>query len=95
MLLVEIEKPGNEPLSIWFTALRDWLDANCCTPAIFMRSGRLIDRLIYRVSFDDTTLAHRFVREFARYSPSVRRATSYERDQLRALNANTTEAVAE
>ncbi|HWB47579.1 MAG TPA: hypothetical protein VG651_00600 [Stellaceae bacterium] len=87
MLLVEIEKPENEPLSVWFSTLRDWLDANHCAPSVFARSGRRIDRLIYRISFDDTARAHQFTTVFARYSPVVRRATPFERDQLRAMAA--------
>jgi hypothetical protein len=85
MLLVEIEKPENETLANWFSQLRDWLDANRCAPSIFARAGRRIDRLIYRISFDDAARAHRFAREFARYSPTIRRAAAFERDQLRAM----------
>ena len=87
MLLVEIEKPESEPLSVWFSALRSWLDANHCAPSVFARSGRRIDRLIYRVSFDDATRAHHFTQAFAHYAPMVRRATPFERDQLRAMAA--------
>jgi hypothetical protein len=87
MLLVEIEKPENEPLSAWFSELRSWLDANHCTPSVFARSGRCIDRLIYRISFDDATRAHQFTLEFARYAPTVRRATPFEREQLGAMAA--------
>ena len=87
MLLVEIEKPANEPLSAWFSELRDWLDENRCTPAIFRPAGRRIDGLIYRISFDNAALAHRFSMSFKRYSPTVRRATPFERDQLRAMSA--------
>jgi transposase len=86
MLLVEIEKPEKEPLSRWFSELRDWLDANHCASSSFTRSGRRLDRLIYRISFDDTALAHRFLAAFARYSPTIRRATPFERDQLRAMS---------
>ncbi|HVH80473.1 MAG TPA: hypothetical protein VM782_13845 [Stellaceae bacterium] len=87
MLLVEIEKPENEKLSEWFSELRSWLDANRCSPSIFMRVGRRIDRLIYRISFNDAVRAHQFSVEFARYAPIVRRATPFERDQLRAMAA--------
>jgi hypothetical protein len=85
MLLVEIEKPANEPLSMWFSELRGWLDANHCMPAVFALSGRRIDGLIYRISFDNAAQAHRFSLAFKRYSPVVRRATPFERDQLRAM----------
>jgi transposase len=87
MLLVEIEKPEREPLSAWFSALRSWLDANHCAPSVFARTGRRIDRLIYRISFDDTTRAHQFTQAFSQYAPTVRRATPFEREQLRAMAA--------
>ena len=87
MLLVEIEKPESEPLSAWFSTLRSWLDANHCAPSVFARSGRCIDRLIYRISFDDTTRAHQFTQAFSQYGPMVRRATPFEREQLRAMTA--------
>jgi hypothetical protein len=86
MLLVEIEKPENEPLSAWFSQLRDWLDHNRCTPAVFTRVGRRIDRLIYHISFDDAARAHQFSLCFARYAPTVRRATAFEREQLRTMS---------
>jgi transposase len=85
MLLVEIEKPENEPLSAWFSGLRDWLDANHCVPSVFAQTGRRIDRLIYRISFDDAALAHQFSVAFRRYSPTIRRANPFERDQLRKM----------
>jgi CRISPR/Cas system endoribonuclease Cas6 (RAMP superfamily) len=85
MLLVEIEKPENEPLSVWFSTLRAWLDENRCNPTLFARSGRRIDRLIYRISFDDAVLAHQFCQAFKEYEPAVRRATAFERDQLRSM----------
>lgn len=85
MLLVEIEKPANVPLSAWFSELRDWLDANHCTPSVFSPNGRRIDGLIYRISFDNAAFAHRFSVKFRRYSPIVRRATPFEREQLNAM----------
>ena len=91
MLLVEIEKPEKEPLSQWFSGLRDWLDANHCTSSTFAPSGRRLDRLIYRISFDDAALAHRFLLGFSRYSPTIRRATTFERDQLRVMAATAPE----
>ena len=92
MLLVEIEKPANEPLSTWFSELRDWLDANHCVPSVFALSGRRIDGLIYRISFDNAAQAHRFSLAFKRYSPVVRRATPFEREQLCKMSAAATEA---
>jgi hypothetical protein len=82
MLLIEIEKPENEPLSAWFSELRDWLDANQCASSMFARTGRRLDRLIYRISFENSALARQFSAEFARYSPTIRRAMPFERDSL-------------
>jgi hypothetical protein len=88
VLLVEIEKPENETLASWFSELRDWLDLNRCSPAVFARAGRRVDRLIYRISFDAAAQAHQFSVHFARYSPTIRRATPVERDQLRTMEAS-------
>jgi hypothetical protein len=87
MLLVEIEKPENEPLAAWFSGLREWLDLNHCAPSAFVHSGRRLDRLIYRLSFDDAAQAHLFSVQFARYSPTIRSASPFEHDQLRAMAA--------
>ncbi len=84
MLLVEIEKPENETLAAWFSQLRIWLDINRCEPLIFTQAGRRLDRLIYRISFEDIVQAQQFMMAFARYAPTVRRTTSSEREQLRA-----------
>ena len=85
MLLVEIEKPENETLAAWFSGLRDWLDVNRCQPLSFVQAGRRLDRLIYRISFEEAAQAHKFLQQFARYSPTARRATPYERGQLKPL----------
>jgi hypothetical protein len=92
MLLVEIEKPENETLAAWFSDLRAWLDANHFEPSVFMRAGRRLDRLVYRISFETAADAHLFSRAFSRYAPAVRRATPFERNQLRALAATSTAA---
>lgn len=84
MLLVEIEKPENETLAAWFSELRMWLDVNHCEPLIFAQVGRRLDRLIYRISFDNAAQMRHFTTKFARYAPTVRRTTSFERAQLRA-----------
>jgi hypothetical protein len=92
MFLVEIEKPENETLGSWFSELRDWLDVNHCEPAIFALTGRRLDRLIYRISFDSASLARQFTERFARYAPTVRRATAYERAQVLSVAAPPVEA---
>jgi hypothetical protein len=83
VLLVEIEKPANETLGAWFSELRNWLDLNHFEPVIFAQAGRRLDRLIYRISFETAAQAQKFSERFAKYSPTTRRATSYERGQLR------------
>jgi CRISPR/Cas system endoribonuclease Cas6 (RAMP superfamily) len=88
MLLVEIEKPENETLGAWFSELRNWLDANRCEPAVFALAGRRVDRLIYRISFETADQAHEFTKKFARYSPTMRRPSVYERTQLRGVAAS-------
>jgi len=87
MLLVEIEKPANETLAGWFSELRGWLDLNRCAPVAFAPAGRRLDRLIYRISFANAAQAQQFAAQFARCSPTIRRASSFERDQLQALDA--------
>ena len=84
MLLVEIEKPENETLAAWFSELRNWLDVNRCEPLVFTRSGRRLDRLIYRISFETAAQAQQFSARFAHYAPTIRRATAYERAEIRA-----------
>jgi hypothetical protein len=85
MLLVEIEKPETMTLVAWFSELRTWLDLNHCEPATFIASGRRIDRLIYRISFEHAAEAQQFATAFAQYSATVRRASPMERDRLRGL----------
>jgi hypothetical protein len=93
MLFVEREKPEGETLAAWFSELRNWLDLNHCEPLVFTRTGRRLDRLIYRISFESSAQAQQFSERFARYSPSVRRATPYERTQLRSMAAPPVQAV--
>jgi hypothetical protein len=92
MLLVEIEKPENQTLAAWFSELREWLDLNRCSPSVFARAGRRIDRPIYRISFEDAAEADRFSVHFARYSPTTRRAAPLEHDQLRATASSQAQA---
>ena len=87
MVLVEIEKPANQTLAGWFSELRTWLDLNRCMSSAFVPAGRRIDRLIYRISFERATEAHKFSTAFASYSPTVRLANPIEREQLRLLDS--------
>jgi hypothetical protein len=92
MLLVEIEKPENETLAAWFSELRNWLDVNRCQPSVFAQAGRRLDRLIYRISFDNAAQAHQFSQRFGNYAPTIRRATPYERGELRAMAGSPVQA---
>ncbi|HXC29535.1 MAG TPA: hypothetical protein VNV38_16375 [Stellaceae bacterium] len=88
MLLVEIEKPANQTLAAWFSEMRTWLDLNRYASSVFTPAGRRIDRLIYRISFERATEAHKFSTAFAGYSPTVRLANRIEREQLRVLEGS-------
>jgi len=89
MLFVEIEKPENQTLASWFSELRSWFDLNRCEPTVFVRVGRRLDRLIYRISFEDAASAKQFTQRFSHYAAQVRRATSFERAQLREASSTT------
>jgi len=71
----------------WFSELRNWLDVNRCEPSVFALAGRRLDRLIYRISFENAGQAREFAEKFARYSPTLRAPMPYERAQLRAVAA--------
>jgi transposase len=87
MLVVQVEKPENATLASWFSELRSWFDENHCQPLGFIRSGRRIDRVIYQVSFHDAAKARRFSATFAKYAPTVRRATADERTELATIRS--------
>jgi hypothetical protein len=87
MLVVQVEKPENATLAGWFSELRAWFDDNHCEPLGFTRSGRRIDRVIYQASFHDSVKARQFSSAFAKYAPTVRRATPIERSELMATGA--------
>ena len=82
MFVVQIEKPENQKLDRWFAEVRAWLDLHRCEPAAFVRAGRRLDRLIYKISFNEPAAARAFAQEFARYAPLMRRATLSERAEL-------------
>ncbi|HEY1798439.1 MAG TPA: hypothetical protein VGG57_20165 [Stellaceae bacterium] len=76
MSMIEIEKPGEEPLGTWFETLRGWLDRNGCGGVAFARVGENGDRPVYRVAFADRALAEKFSRTFAVYPAGVPKAGS-------------------
>jgi hypothetical protein len=81
-MIVEIEKPANMTLAAWFTELRSWFDKNNCQPASFVPSRRVIDNLIFKVTFAESSQARLFASKFASYAPSIRRANSSERSEI-------------
>lgn len=78
MLVVQIEKPANMTLAMWFSELRSWLDANKCQETSFSEGGRIIDKLTFNLIFKDHTKARMFAANFMRYRPSIRRTIGSE-----------------
>jgi hypothetical protein len=77
MIVVQIEKPANVTLDVWFTELRSWLDSNQCEPDLFYRLERI--KTIYNVTFDNDNHARLFAFAFKKYAPSIRRTVGTER----------------
>src|SRR5271166_1186672 len=82
MMVVQIEKPANMTLAVWFTELRSWFDENNCQPTSFFPSGRVIDKLLFHATFAQNTQARWFASQFTRYAPVIRRAASRERGEI-------------
>jgi hypothetical protein len=82
MMVVQLEKPGNMTLARWFAELRSWFDENNCQPTLFSESGRIMDNLLFNVTFADNAQARLFSSTFTKYAPSIRRTTSGERTDL-------------
>lgn len=79
MMVVQIQKPANVMLAVWFSELRSWLDLNQCNPAKFSPSGRIRDNIIFDVTFENNTRARLFAAKFEKYRPSIRRTIGTER----------------
>jgi hypothetical protein len=79
MMVVQIQKPGGMTLATWFTELRSWLDASHCEPMLFSRSGRIMDKILFNVTFENDNHARLFAANFSKYRPSIRRAIGTER----------------
>jgi hypothetical protein len=78
MPMVEIEKPADEPLGIWFETLRGWLDRNGCNGVTFARVGQG-DRPVYRLALENGALAEKFSRTFAAYLTGM---PDFQRDNV-------------
>jgi hypothetical protein len=79
MMVVQIEKPANVTLAVWFAELRFWLDSNRCEPALFSPAGRTMDDIIFNITFENDNDARRFASNFKQYAPSIRRTIGTER----------------
>jgi hypothetical protein len=79
MMVVQLQKPANMTLAVWFAALRLWLDENQCEPALFTRSGRIMDNILFDFTFENDTHARLFAANFRKYAPSIRRTFVTER----------------
>jgi hypothetical protein len=90
MMVVQIQKPANMTLAVWFTELRSWLDENHCEPKLFSRSGRIMDTILFDLIFENDSHARLFTANFAKYAPSIRRTFVTERlDFLRRESRET------
>jgi hypothetical protein len=69
MMVVQIEKPANMKLAVWFTELRSWFDTNNCQPAAFTSVRKPGHKLIFQVTFSDNSQAHLFATTFSMYIP--------------------------
>jgi hypothetical protein len=79
MMVVQIQKPANMTLAVWFSELRSWLDENQCELGWFSRSGRIMDAAVFDLAFKNDAHARLFASNFKNYASSVRRAFVTER----------------
>jgi hypothetical protein len=87
MPIVEIEKPADEPLGLWFETLRGWLDRNGCGGVTFARVGQGDDRRVYRLAFRDGAVAEKFSRTFAIYLTGTFEPAADDDPEFLAVNA--------
>jgi hypothetical protein len=78
MMVVQIQKPANVTLAVWFTELRSWLDSNHCEPALFSRSEIITDNMAFDITFENDDHARLFASNFQKYAPSIRRTIGTE-----------------
>src|SRR5260370_12151897 len=83
MVIVEIEEPDDMTLGKWFSELRSWFDHNHCQPTLFNQSERVMDKVIFNITFSDEAQARLFASTFARYAPSIRRSATIQLANLR------------
>jgi hypothetical protein len=65
-------------LAVWFAELRSWFNENNCEPTLFSQSGRIMDKLLFDVTFYDNGYARLFASAFTIYATSTRRTTRIE-----------------
>ena len=87
MMVVQIEKPANMTLAVWFTELRSWFDINKCQLASFPPSEGVIDKVAFNVTFSENTHARLFASKFTIYASSIRHVICSERNEI-LLNEN-------
>ena len=80
-MVVQVQKPANVTLDVWFTELRSWLDSNHCEPALFCRSERI--KTIYNITFENDNHASLFAFAFKQYASSIRWTSTERLDFLR------------
>jgi hypothetical protein len=78
MMVVQIEKPANVTLAVWFAELRSWLDTNHCEPALFSLSGGIMDNILFSITFENDDHARLFTSTFEKYASSIRRTIGTE-----------------
>ena len=74
-MVVQIEKPANVTLAVWFTELRSWLDSNHCEPALFSRSERIMGNMVFNITFENDDHARLFAYNFKKYASPIRSTT--------------------
>ena len=67
MMVVQIEKPANITLAVWFAELRSWFDQNNCQPILFAEAERITERLLFSLTFADHANARLFADTFSKY----------------------------
>ena len=69
-MVLQIEKPANTTLAVWFAELRSWFDQNNCHPILFATGERITERLLFSLTFADHADARLFADTFSKYAIS-------------------------
>lgn len=71
MVVVRIEKPEDANLADWFVELRSWFDDNDCSPLLFAEAGRVMNRVLFDVTFANEAQAALFASNFSKYASAI------------------------